>query len=116
MSEQTLSEWKEHAYRLEGVAAKQQDEITALRAEVERQKASAISLRLAYIADIDHYRSQLSARDAEVRALQGFAREVIENIYGEGLVKQMANAHGLLDDYGNPTPLLTGEPGPGGER
>ncbi len=43
--------------------------IRALRAEVETLKASVLALHAKRNEDIEHYRSQLSARDAEVERL-----------------------------------------------
>ena len=52
----------------------------------------------------------LLARDAEVRALRQFANATWREF------RAAARMCGLLDLAGNPTPLLTGEPGPGGEH
>jgi len=120
-------------------------QITALRAEVERQRQ-----QLAYLGGTvevlslseQKLNAQLSARDAEVRALRGFALELVSDewcLNTEGL-QEVMEKHGLLKEthvtepcgpdcyceteYGEDifptdcymaTPLLTGEPGPGGE-
>jgi hypothetical protein len=65
-------------------------------------------------AEVENLRSQLSARDAEVRALRGFAKDHWHNCKWPD--DPMMKRHGLLDDDGNPTLLLSGEPGPGGEH
>lgn len=72
-----------------------------------------------YEDDIASLRSQLSARVAEVRALRNFAKDC-EALWLNGGVNVeslllMLKMNALLDDDGHPTPLLTGEPGPGGE-
>ncbi len=113
--------------------------ITALRAEVGRRTEEARDARhdkmvaqnerddcMADLHTRDEelatLRSQLSARDAKVRALRGFAQAT----YEEGRIDGWSNntgwlldamkERGLLDESYNPTPLLTGEPGPGGEK
>jgi len=76
------------------------DTITALRAEVEqreRERDAWFARSNTLQVENDGLRSQLSARDAEVRAL----RETLGQ---------------LSDLQRQDRPLLTGEPGPGGEH
>jgi hypothetical protein len=104
----------------------QADTITALRAEVERLHDVAEHWRGQFTYQksewtaaamlIDTLRSQLSARDAEVRALRGFANDLLgHRLSGEEWLLDVMCEHLLLDADYKPTPLLTGEPGPGGE-
>lgn len=60
------------------------------------------------IAEITALRAALGQERADNAKLRAFAQEIVEEIYGEGLVKQMANANGLLNDDGQPTTLLSG--------
>ena len=122
----------------------QADTITALRAEVKRlemTKAGLWEVARKDFATISDLRSQLSARDAEVRALRGFAQDVNEFRLDIVDVQEIMEKHGLIemtyrlepcgedcycrDEYGindfpldcyKATPLLTGEPGPGGSN
>jgi hypothetical protein len=134
MSERTLSELKEHAYRLEGVAVKQQDEIAALRAEVERlngyaayweaiarkgeTREEALEAEIDAVArraqihfeamqvERDDLRSQLSARDAEVRALRDERDLLVINYANDGVLAQNERdrAWQALRDFLNGTP------------
>jgi len=61
----------------------------------------------------------VSALLADVQKLRNFAKDC-EALWLNGSVNVeslllMLKMNALLDDDGNPTPLLTGEPGPGGE-
>jgi hypothetical protein len=108
------------------------DTITALRAEVERFSESQAYYKgftESLLDQLDAMKAQLSARDAEVRALRGFAREFFGrhwNIRSIAIpeVRRLAAKHGLINnvDDAMPTELIriggamfTGEPGPGGE-
>ncbi len=96
-----------------------EDTITALRAEVGRLAR--------HIVELDEERCE---RDAEVRALRGFAQYVFEAALAvdhatgapydtplsPGLLLSFGREHGLYDSNDVATPLLTGEPGAGGER
>lgn len=59
----------------------------------------------------------LLERDAEVRALRAFCTTVLEPAGEPPMwIVRRAHTYDLLDPAGFPTPLLTGEPGPGGEH
>jgi hypothetical protein len=110
--------------------------VHALRAEVERLEHMMETHYVAkpfvntlekQAADMDEelsdLRSQLSARDAEVLALRGFAEAMNRGMRGRyaqvlksrAWIKRQMTRHGLMEEDGKHTPLLTGEPGPGGE-
>lgn len=101
-------------------------EITALRAEVERLKAQLTYLGgTVEVLSLSEQKleAQLSTRDAEVRALRRFAklmhkeatRSDMEDVNEPWILEVMIEL-GLLDEREKPTPLLTGEPGPGGDQ
>ena len=83
----------------EEVMREKEDTITALRSEVEKGRALAM-LAHDTIAALE---AQLSARDADVRALRQFANATWREF------RAAARMCGLLDLAGNPTALLTGE-------
>lgn len=68
--------------------------------------------------------TQIAALRAEVRALRGFAQDcergsrlndgLIDDWMDPIEVRADMKRHGLIDINGEPTPLLTGEPRPGG--
>lgn len=89
-----------------------EDAITALRAEVATGRALAMEAYNRIVA-LD---AQLSARDAEVRALRGFAQDVYQQAadaspYMRQFLLGLLIEYNIADSNGHPTPLLTGEPG-----
>ena len=102
-------------------AMKNGAEANRLRAEVVEARylhGEAVRMSKSLAAELADARSQLSARDAEVRAL----REVLQHIRSERrkltrvFLNTLYRTFGLLDLDNNPTPLLTSEPGPGGSN
>jgi chromosome segregation ATPase len=113
--------------RMDSYIEEAEKQITALRAEVEEwrrlyERAEA-SIQYGYAPEADQLRSQLSARDAEVRALQFDQRDLV------ALVGRLCRALPQDDDrriqamgyltrknlLGSVLRALTCEPGPGGE-
>ena len=86
--------------------------------EEERQRVRFLEAERANCdADYAELEAKLSALDVDLRAL----REVLQHIRSERrkltrvFLNTLYRTFGLLDQDNNPTPLLTGKPGPGGE-
>ena len=113
---------------LEKVIADQRDRINGLLGRLSARDAEVREFDLALIAMTklhDVVAAERDALDAEVRALRGFAQvmhtEAGVTFTANGDLEEMntpwivdvLHANGLCDEYGRPTPLLTGE-GEGG--
>lgn len=59
---------------------------------------------------IDSIQEKLDAKDKELEALRGFSKEALKFIYSkDSIIFKKAVKLGLIDESGNPTPLLKGD-------
>lgn len=74
---------------------------------IDSNRLKKIGYSLAELNDCwNNQQAKIDAQSEEIKALRGFARDMFNY---ELVVDGHFEAHGLIDENGNPTKLLTGE-------